>query len=222
MKGIFFFISTFFLFATYAQDSLLVGKKYFEDQIYFAITNNSLTNKPDGLVQKGMSTAVQLGVIKDLPINKEGSLAIGIGLGYVFNTYKQNLKISAEESNYTLIYDLYNTNRIDTHSIELPIELRVRLTSTPTVYRFWRIYFGGKIRYVFASKSIFNDDQETLIVKNLANINKWQYGPQLAVGYNALNFYLFYNFQSLFVENKNELPVNQMKSLSFGFQFYVF
>jgi len=223
MKALFFLIGFLLAFGnSCAQDSLLVGKTYFEDQIYFSISNNSLTKKPDGLVQKGISTAMQLGVIKDVPINKEGSLAIGVGLGYSFNTYKQNLKINANESSYALIYDLYDTNRIETHSIEIPIELRVRLTSTPTVYRFWRIYFGGKISYVFASKSIFSDEQEDVIVKNISNINKWQYGPQLAVGYNALNIYLFYNIKPIFIANNGELSIKQIKSLSFGFKFYVF
>jgi hypothetical protein len=206
----------------YSQDSLIIGKRYFEDQLYFAFMNNALINKPDGLLQKGMSTAIQIGVIKDLPLNKKGSIAIGVGLGYAFNTYNQNIKISETNPEYSLINNNYETNRIETHSIEFPIELRLRLTSTPTVYRFWRVYFGGKIRYVFASTSLYKNIEEVISKHSISNINKLQYGPQLAIGYNALNIYLFYDLKPLFKEDKNEIELSQIKSLSFGFQFYIF
>ena len=207
----------------HAQDSLLVNKKYFEDQLYFGITNNVLINKPENVEQKGLSSATQIGVIKDISLNKRGNIALGIGLGYSFNTYKQNIKIPNNHiTSQSVILDKFDFNRIETHSIEIPIEMRIRLTSTPTIYKFWRIYLGGKIGYIFSSRSLYKKGDVSIKTQNLSNLRKVQFGPQISVGYNALNIYAFYNMQRSFLEDIDNATISQINFLSFGLQFYLF
>lgn len=215
------FITTTSLFS---QDSLLIGRKYFEDQIYVGVTYNTLTYKPIDLEQKGLSTGIQLGFIKDIPLNKKGSIALGIGLGYALNRYNANLKIAQNEPIYSLIQDSYLKNKLVTHRIEIPFEVRFRITSTPTVYQFWRIYVGGKVSYTFASNSHFQDELEEVKTRQIANLKQINFGPQLAIGYNAINFYAYYNINPLFstTENTKNIGISDVRKLSVGIQFYIF
>ena len=219
-----FFFILFITVNSYCQDSLLVGRKYFEDQIYTGVTYNTLTYEPNSLEQRGLSTGFQIGFIKDIPINKKGSFALGLGVGYSYSNYNHNLNISTEEPIYTLITEPYTKNKIVTHSVEIPFELRFRITSTPTVYQFWRIYIGGKIGYIYSSNFHFEDDLRDIKIKKLSILNQIYYGPQIAIGYNAINMYAYYNLSPLFVksESSDTIGVSEIKKISIGLQFYIF
>lgn len=208
----------------FSQDSLLVGRKYFEDQIYAGITYNTLTYEPNELEQKGISSGFKIGFIKDVPLNKKGSFALGIGVGYGFNSYNHNLKINANTPLYTFIDEDYQKNKLVTHSIEVPFELRIRITSTPTVYQFWRIYVGGKMGYIYSSNTHFTDEKTDIKIRKLTILNQFYYGPQLAIGYNAINVYAYYNLNPIFKksENSDNAGISDMKKISIGLQFYIF
>jgi len=210
----------------FGQDSLLVNKKYLEDQIYVGINYNILQNKPEFLQQKGISINYQLGFIKDLPLNKKGTIALGIGLGYAYNKFNQTLKINDGTPEFSVITDDdYSKNKFETHAIEIPFEIRIR-KSSPTVYKFWRIYAGAKIAYVFSSRSIYKnvDSSEIIKLTPIPYLNKWQYGPQISFGYGTWNIYTFFNLNQLFNEApiSERVDVNQMKSFKIGLQFYIF
>jgi len=208
----------------FAQDSLLIGKKYFEDQIYGGFTNNFFVNKPNDLLQKGISTGLQVGFIKDIPINKQGSFALGLGIGYAYNRYNQNIKIQSELPELSLIETQYSSNRLSTYSIEIPFEFRFRLTSSPTIYKFWRIYVGGKLAYTFHSNAVYKDDNGSFKTNPNIYLAKWSYGPQIAVGYSAFNMYIYYPLKPLFKDSQivNTAGVSELKRINVGLQFYIF
>ncbi|HIP48944.1 MAG TPA: PorT family protein [Lutibacter sp.] len=219
-----FFISLLTTSSIFSQDSLLVGKKYFEDQIYVGITYNTLTYEPKELEQKGISTGFQFGFIKDIPLNKKGSFAFALGLGYSFNSYNHNIRINQEEPLYTFIENTYQKNKLITHSIELPFELRFRLTSSPTIYQFWRIYIGGKIGYIYSSNTHFVDELSDVKIRKLSILDQIYYGPQIAIGYNAVNVYAYYNLNPIFIqsESSDNVGISDVKKISVGLQFYIF
>ncbi len=224
MKKYIILIVFFSSLASPAQDNLLVNKSYLEDQLYIGINYNILQNKPELVQQKGISINYQLGFIKDLPLNKKGNVALGIGLGYAYNKYNQTILIDKNQPEFSLVVDDYNKNKFETHCVELPFEIRIR-NSSPTQYKFWRIYFGGKIAYVFSSKSVF-EDLDALVIKNrpIPYLKKWQYGPQLSFGYGTWNIYTFFNVNPLFDKAPivNAFDVNTLKSFKIGLQFYIF
>src|SRR5690606_9559354 len=87
----------FLLFhGTYAQeqdpvDWVEVDTKYLEDQFYIGLGYNLLLNKPDLLSQRNLSYGLQLGFIKDLPLNPERNFGLGVGVGYAVNSYYSNI-----------------------------------------------------------------------------------------------------------------------------------
>ena len=218
---IFFYVGIANIFA---QDSLLVGRKYFEDQLYVGITYNILNHKPLDLQQRGISNGLNTGFIKDFPLNKKGTFAFGIGLGYSYNKFSQNLKIQNQTPEFVLVENEYETNKFELHAIEIPVEIRVFRSSSPTITKFLRIYLGGKVSYIFQSKSKYTSSNENLKITPLPYINKWQYGPYLAIGWGPWNLYTYYDLDSIFVNapQTETINPNQLKSIKIGLQFYIF
>ena len=200
-----------------------IDSLYREDQFYFGFTFNSLQKKPTGLTQDKFSSGFATGFLRDMPFNKKRSLAIAAGMGFSFNTYNQNLKISNASS--TNEYEImttgsYTTNRFTQLSVETPIELRWR-TSTFESYKFWRIYAGVKFSYLLLDKSIFEDTQGKTIVTHNDDFNKFCYGTYISAGYNSVNVYAYYGLNSLFQKAKiNATPID-MNSMNIGIIFYI-
>ena len=150
------FIVIFFYALGFSQtENSKVNTKYLEDQIYLGISYNILNKRPDSISPNGFSNGIFIGFIKDVPLNEERNFGIGLGIGYGRNTYFQNLKIS-ELNNNTAFESIqgqsFTRNKFSLHSVEMPFEIRWR-TSTPSRYKFWRVYAGVKLGYIFSSNS---------------------------------------------------------------------
>jgi len=185
-----------------SEDSDTSGSRYFEDQFYFGITYNFVRNVPDGLTQRNLSYGLQLGAIKDIPLNSKGTIALGIGLGLGLNTYYSNLVAfkGSDDITYELSDNVtgFERSKLETHLIEFPLEFRWR-NSTLEEYRFWRLYAGIKAAYVIGnrSKSVIDGAKDGFYN---SDINKFQYGLAINVGYNTFNIHLYYALTDLFKE----------------------
>jgi Outer membrane protein beta-barrel domain len=204
-----------------------VDSLYKEDQFYAGVTYNLIGNKPSNLNQNGFSLGFHLGFIKDIPINKDRDIALGVGLGYSANSFNQNLLIS-EDVNGNMSFSILNEsnvaftrNKFSQHLVELPIEFRWR-TSTPSEYKFWRIYTGFKMGYVFANTAKFKGDLGTIKYTNIKAFNDFQYGLTLSAGYNTWNLYLYYALNPIF-SNEAQLDGEtiDMNAVKIGLMFYI-
>lgn len=220
----FIYLSFFSVFSQTVPDFEAVDSLYREDQFYFGVTYNTLQKRPLGVTQNKFTPSFSIGFLRDMPINKERNKAIAAGLGYSLNSYNQNILIS--ENNgipvYSNIQDgtLFNTNKLSLHSIDLPIEYRWR-TSVPSTHKFWRIYTGFKLSYLFYSQSKYEDSQTSYLVTGNADINKIQYGTYLSVGYNTVNFNIYYGLNPIFKSALINGRAIEMNTLNFGFMFYI-
>jgi hypothetical protein len=220
------FLSVTFINA-YSQvtpDFEAVDSLYREDQFYIGVTYNTLVNRPTGISQNKFTPSFSLGVLRDMPFNKNRTKSIAAGIGYSINNYNQNILISETngiiEYNPTSSLISYDTNKLTLHYLDIPIEFRWR-TSTPESHKFWRIYTGFKFSYLVYDRSKYVDSQVTNKVTGNSDLNKFQYGTYLSVGYNTVNFYVYYGLNPIFksaVLNGNSLDVN---TLNFGFLFYI-
>ncbi|MDO5974701.1 porin family protein [Flavivirga jejuensis] len=203
-----------------------VDSLYKEDQFYAGITYNLLGKIPEDVSQSGFSLGFHLGFIKDMPINKNRNVAIGLGLGFSANSYNQNLLINKDDlgnTTYTVIEDTgtYTKNKFSSHLIELPIEFRWR-TSTATDYNFWRIYTGFKLGYVLTHRTKYIGDLGKIRYSNIEDFNNFQYGLTLSAGYNTWNLFLYYALNPIFSSdarlNGSEIDMNAVK---IGLIFYI-
>tara|TARA_R110002050_G_scaffold57866_4_gene130168 strand:- start:12566 stop:13258 length:693 start_codon:yes stop_codon:yes gene_type:complete len=229
MKRLFIFISiVFFVSKMNAQEvaSTLIDSLYREDQFYIGVTNNLFGNKPKALSQSGFSSGFYLGFIRDMPVNNQRNVAIGVGLGYSINSFNENLFVSKDDLgkvSYSILEDdnTYTKNKFSSHFIELPLEFRWR-TSTPTEYNFWRIYTGFKLSYMFAHTTKYKGDLGSFKYTDIDDFNKFQYGLTLSAGYNTWNIYMYYALNSIF-SNEAKIDGNplNMNAIKIGLMFYI-
>jgi hypothetical protein len=229
VKHIVFYIIIVFVGCQYAfsQDDIpIVDSLYREDQVYVGVTFNLLSNKPGGVSQNGLSGSLQLGFIRDMPINKRRNKAFGVGLGVSIDTFNQNLFIGeetdGETTSFSVIPDETNEdkNRFTFYSLEAPIQYRWR-TSTPTKYGFWRIHTGVQLGYIFRFKSTFVEGGNEVNQTDIPELNEFQYGLTFAFGYGAFNFQAYYGLNTLFNESARlSQETVDLQVIRIGLQFY--
>lgn len=200
-----------------------VDSLYREDQYYIGLTYNLLTKTPDGLRQNGFSSGVSAGFLRDMPINKKRTYAIAVGAGLSYSNYQQNLVSTktAGKVQYEIVNDDdLSKGKMEQFFIDIPIEFRWR-NSTPTSYKFWRIYTGIKLQYLIYDKSRYVGTDFSTSVNNNEDFNKFQYGPYIAVGFNTWNFQAYYGVNSVFKNASIENKAIDMKTLNIGLMFYI-
>ena len=209
------------------EDALqVVDSLYKEDQFYIGVTYNLLAFKPDGSSQNGFSSGFHMGFIKDIPINKQRNIAIGTGLGLSFNSYNQDILIvqNNNSTNFSILNDAetpFSKNKFSMHLVELPIEFRWR-TSTAKDYKFWRIYAGFKLGYVFLNSTKYVGNPANIELSNIDSFNRFQYGLSLSAGYNTWNFYAYYGLNPIFnSDSKINNTVIDARALKLGLMFYI-
>ena len=101
---------------------------------------------------------------------------------------------------------VFTKNKYFTYLVEVPFEFRWR-NSTPTAYKFWRIYSGFKFGYVFANQAKYEGEPTNVKLNALDRFNKLQYGLTLSAGYNTWNIHMYYALNSIF-DNNTKLDVS--------------
>ena len=203
------------------KDSTNNDTSYLEDQLYLALTYNALIDTPQEISQNGFSGGFETGFIKDFPLNDKRTFGLALGLGYQYNAYIQNLKISKEGTNNVFsIAEDYKANWLRLHAIDIPFEIRWR-NSTVEKYKFWRVYSGIKASYIFASKSKFSDLNENISVKNISEIRKMQVGIIFSAGYSTWNLYVYYGLNTIFEDVNLNSEKLDFKDIRFGLKFYI-
>lgn len=202
----------------------LPDSKYLEDQFYLGVTYNFLLDRPTDVKQQNLSYGLQAGLIKDIPINADRTMALGVGLGLGLNAYYSNMLVSEVPGgfSYSVLDDeaRYKRNKIETHTIEMPLEVRWR-NSTAEDYKFWRIYGGVKLAYVAGARSKFVSDDEKVSFYN-TDVERFKYGLTLNFGYNTFNLHIYYALQNLFKHGTTLNGENiELRPLRVGFIFYI-
>lgn len=197
---------------------------YREDQFYMSFTYNLLGSLPDGHRQNKFSAGLTAGFLRDMPINKERTISIAAGLGYGMQNYNHNLVV--EETPLGLQYRLlgrdifYEKNKLSLHYAELPIEFRWR-NSTAESHKFWRVYTGVKLSYLFYSRSKFVGDEVKFIVQDNPDLARWRVGVYMAAGYNTWNFYAYYGLNPIFSDAVLDGEPVDLRTISLGLMFYI-
>ncbi|MHA7055921.1 porin family protein [Aquimarina sp. M1] len=203
-----------------------LDSRYREDQFYVGFTFNLLWNTPSDIDQSGFSGGFHLGYTRDMPINKRRNVAIGLGLGYSINTYGQDLFIGEDENTGQSIFSSlegvdFDRNRFTTHLVEAPLEFRWR-TSVPDTHKFWRIYTGLRMGYLYYFNSNFEQTGNQVGQTKIDELNRWRFGATFTFGWNTFNFHFYYSLNSLFDNNavigNEEVGLNVAK---IGLMFYI-
>ncbi|WP_223248783.1 porin family protein [Leeuwenhoekiella nanhaiensis] len=209
-----------------ASDSVVVDSKYREDQFYLGVTFNLLTNKPANMQQNGFSGGLHFGFIRDMPLNAQRNWALGLGAGLSMNTYNQNLFVGETESEETIFRIIdsqvnYDKNWFSTYLVEVPLQLRWR-TSTASTFKFWRVYTGLQLGYVYAYKFNFEQPGNQVVQTDVPEFDRYRLGLTFSFGYDTFNFFFYYNINPFFSDAvTNEGNPVELNSLKLGLMFYI-
>ncbi len=172
-------------------DSL--STKYREDQFYISIGLQLLQENIRGFKQNGFSNNFQVGLVRDIPLNSKGSVAMGLGLGYAYNRLFSNLRLQTE-TKYTSFSVEENEKNLQTYSsLVVPLSFRYR-TSTADRTDFWRLYGGIKYKLNFSAK--FRSSEGKAIKYNF--IRKNNAAVFLSLGFNTWNLFFEYDLKSIY------------------------
>ena len=117
-KLIFLFFIACSLPSVAQKDSLKLGDRYAEDQLYVMVSYNQLFNQPAMVKGSGFSYGLSTGFMKDLILNKQGSISVALGVGYNFDLLNHGLTISEENNDITFEADnLGATNKLLLHNL---------------------------------------------------------------------------------------------------------
>ena len=222
MKKVFFLILIGFTIPFFAQkDSLQLGDRYAEDQLYMLISYNQLIDQPLSVDASGLSYGLSAGFIKDVTLNRRGSISLAMGLGYNFDLYNHGLVISEQNNEITFqAGNSFTSNKLLTHNLEFPLQLRWR-NSDANTYKFWRIYMGIKASYNLSNDFKFLDETTSLSYKNIPQFNSWQYGVTLSVGYDVFTAHAYYGLNPILENAAIGSTEISSKILKIGLIFYL-
>jgi len=203
------------------KDTLQLGEYYADDQLYLTISYNQFLEQPTVISKSTFSYGLSTGFIKDFILNKRGSLALGLGLGYGFDSFNHKLKVTEINGQTNFSSDSSVSNEMFTHDLEIPFEFRWR-SSTANSYNFWRIYFGIKTTYNFSNQFYFTDSIGNITSFNtISALKNWQFGATLSAGYDAFNIHIYYGLTPIFDSaTLGGEPINT-KIIKFGLIYYL-
>lgn len=204
----------------------VIDSLYREDQFYIGLTFHLLRDLPESVSQSGFSGGLHLGFIRDFPLNKRRNIGLGAGLGWSVNSFGQELFIGEDSNNNTVFRNLnsegidYNSNRFTTQLIEVPIEFRWR-TSTPDSHKFWRVYTGFRLGYVYYFQSTFKQGGNQVIQTDVPELDRLRIGTTLSFGYNTFNLHLYYSLNPFFKDAKLGNSDIGITTFKVGLMFYI-
>lgn len=221
----------FFYSLTFAQELIPQSEDdlcYREDQFYIGVSYNVFAFTPSGMNPEGISAGFQFGFLRDFPINKRRNLAIAIGTGFSYDQFGQNLFINENEQGTTSFEILASNqdflrNRLSLSVVEAPIEFRWR-SSTPSNYKFWRVYAGFRLGYTVWNQSSLKRFDETVKIQNITELEKLRMGASLSLGYNKFNLFAYYSINPFFNEDAvtNDGQKVNFHGIKMGLIFYIF
>ena len=204
-----------------------IDMRYLEDQFYVGMTYDYLAGKASNVVQHNLSHGIHIGFVRDVPMNQKRNVGLGIGLGYAYDVVYNNMV--ANRSGDVVSYEIVehfrdlniSRNYFKTHAIEMPVEFRFR-TSTPESHKFWRVYTGVRLAYLFSGRSLYTAGEVDTSFQNDDITKTFQLKSFIAFGYNALNFFVQYNL-SPFLKDAKTADGTSLKSnvLQIGLLFYI-
>jgi hypothetical protein len=203
------------------KDSLSLGDAYADDQIYLSVSYSQFNDQPSTITKSNFSYALSVGFMKDIILNKAGTIAIAAGFGYGFDFFNHELKV--DELNDETIFNRGNSisdNVFKAHNLEFPFEIRWR-TSTAKKYNFWRVYSGIKFLYNLNNQFQYIDTNSNQIkYSNISSYKKLQYGLTISAGYDAFNINVFYGLTPIYKNASINVESVDTKILKFGLTFY--
>lgn len=231
MRWIWSFLTVLFSWTALAQatDSLPEYERtikvsdpfYREDQFYIGITHSMLMQKPKGLEQRSISLGTSFGFLRDIPVNRQRTVAIAPGAGLAFYNLRHNLVLLHDDGIPAFFIENDPSKNVQKLTyLEIPIEFRWR-TSKMHSHKFWRVYTGIKYSYLLNSRIKYEGSYGKIETKKNELLNQSNLGIYVTAGFNTWNFYAYYGFKPLYRKGTVDAGENYFNMVNVGLMFYI-
>lgn len=178
----------------------------------------TFTNKPNGVEYKWYNNGLNIQLFYDQLIGQTG-LSAAIGVGFSTQSYYSNRQIRRDStqpglySNWvTPDYVPYQSNKVSTSWVDIPVELRYRSKVDDWGYR-WKFAVGIKTGFLFDTHDkIVSNDNIKYKTYYFPDVNNLRFGLTARAGYGKINFSAFFSFTEFFYPGRGP----EMKQLGFG------
>lgn len=207
-----------------SQDS---AEFYREDQFYFALSYDLLTEVPNEVASRGLVGGVQFGFIRDWPLSQGGDWSLGTGLGMSYDRYGSNV-VAREGVDAAPTWTVEQSpSAIDANSlrltaVEFPLEIRWR-SSTPLSYKFWRLYAGVKWSQHLFSKTVFSSPVQSETLSDLPQLRSGIWYATVSFGFGTFNAQIQWGLSPL-LEGVQDSVTQQsigLRPIKLGIMFYI-
>lgn len=178
-------------------------------------------NKPDDMDGRAINQGAGAYFTYSIPIGKS-PLSFAIGAGVSWHNLYSNTRITnikADTIVFTPIADTidYKKSKIGVTYLDFPIEFRLKTNNNI------RASIGIKLSYVIDAKTKYKGDrldgyQVIQKEKQVSNIDKFQFGPQVRIGYSWFHIVCYYSVTQLFEKDKGP----DISPISLGITFMPF
>lgn len=169
-------------------------------------------NKSQSIRTKGFSFGFNINYYYDVAFTRKQNFSLAVGIGYnLFNMHNQGKYTIFDDTlngtRYTKLEHLSTqelletkTNRIMMHTIDVPLELRLRFGKGENKFK---IYPGIKFGYNFGLAYTRKTETQKTVISNFPDINNFRIAPTLRIGFK--DFFLFGSIDliSVFKDNQN-------------------
>lgn len=162
-------------------------------------------NKPEDMDVRGINQGGGAFGMYNFQFGKSNfSFAIGLGIG-VHNLFSNTTiaDIKADTIKFIPIPDTvdYKKSKLGLTYLDIPVEFRLKTDKKV------RICLGFKIGYLLDAKTKYKGDREDgleVIIKErpVKNVERWQFGPVIRVGYDWFNVMAYYSVTQIFRKGK--------------------
>jgi len=174
-----------------------------KDRIVVDFSYDSFMHLPSGISQKPYSLGGNIFFMWDYPFGY-GPLSVAFGAGFSTHDVHTNGKIvysiDGKYTSFVPITTKYNTNKLSSNYVEIPVELRMRTKGDHD----FLIYIGFKGGYAYNVHTKYQDADGKVKVYGIKNINPWRYGPTFRIGYDQFNLQAFYSLSEIFYKGHGE------------------
>ena len=139
----------------------------------------------------------------DIPLAKQNTVGLGIGLGHSYTSVRHNNVFSSDTTNNYTLYTIvenptFKKNSLIGHSVFLPIEIRFRTKG----WKHFKVHFGGRVGYQLGlyQKIMWDGENGRIVTRShdIADAHKLIYGAHIRIGVRNWSVYGAYQFNDIF------------------------
>ena len=186
-------------------------RKY--DRLIFDLTYNDWTGDKQPFENHGPSIGLNTNVVFDIPLTKDNTVSIGIGVAHQYINIRHDNKFVINELNKTTIFskkdslDVFRKSTLSGNSFSIPLEIRFHKAS----WKHFKLHLGGKIGYQanLLSKQVSKVNNHRVVQKRYGfpDANKLIYSAHIRIGFRNWALFGSYNFNTLF-SSKSSTQLN--------------